>query len=191
MLTGLVTGATLGPSRPGGLRVYRLASAALAAFALCGSANADVAAKAPDGFTIRIVAEAPLDRDSAWARLVDVASWWNGSHSYSGDAKSLSLDARAGGCWCEIWSGGEVEHGRVVMVMPQQTLRVDGAFGPLQDLGVSAAMTFALADGSAPGKTKLTLDYKVVGSSLSGLDQLAPIVDQVLAEQVKRFAAGK
>lgn len=169
----------------------RFVSEAFVVLAFCGSAHADVVAKAPDGMVIRIVAEAPLDRDAAWARLVDVASWWNGSHSYSGDAKSSSLDARAGGCWCEIWSGGEVEHGRVVMVLPKQTLRVDGAFGPLQDLGVSAAMTFTLGEGSAPGKTKLTLDYKVVGSSLSGLDQLAPIVDQVLAEQVKRFVAVK
>jgi hypothetical protein len=30
-----------------------------------------------------------------------------------------------------------------------------------------------------------------VGSSLSGLDQLAPIIDQVLGEQVARFASGK
>lgn len=154
-----------------------------------GIAGAEVTGKAPDGMTIRIEAEAALDRDAAWARLVDVASWWSGSHTYSGDAKSMSLDAQAGGCWCEIWNGGEVEHGRVVMVMPKQTLRVHGAFGPLQDLGVQAAMTFTLSDGAA-GKTKLTLDYKVVGSSLSGLDKLAPIVDQVLAEQVKRFAAG-
>lgn len=164
---------------------------ATAALLVSVPARADVIAKAADGMTIRIVADAPLDRDAAWARLVDVASWWNGSHSYSGDAKSLSLDARAGGCWCETWSGGEVEHGRVVMVMPKQTLRVDGAFGPLQDLGVSAAMTFTLADGAAAGTTRLTLDYKAVGSSLSGLDNLAPIIDQVLAEQVKRFAAGK
>lgn len=164
---------------------------ALGALVMCGGARADVVAKAPDGMTLRIVAEAPIDRDAAWARLVDVASWWSGSHSYSGDAKSLSLDARAGGCWCEIWSGGEVEHGRVIMVMPRRMMRIDGAFGPLQDLGVGAAMTFTLADGSAPGTTKLTLDYKVVGSSLSGLDQMAAAVDQVLKEQVKSFVAVK
>lgn len=166
-------------------------SATVLALFVCSTAYADVTAKAPDGMTIRIVAEAPLDRDDAWARLVDISSWWSGSHTYSGSADSLSLDAQAGGCWCEIWSGGEVEHGRVMMVTPKQTLRVDGAFGPLQDLGVSAAMTFTLADGSAPGKTKLTLDYKVVGSSLSGLDKLAAVVDQVLAEQVKGFVAAK
>lgn len=161
---------------------------ALAALAMSGAARADVTAKAPDGMTLHIVTETALDRDAAWARLVDIASWWSDGHTYSGAAASLSLDAQAGGCWCEIWSGGEVEHGRVVMVTPKQALRVHGAFGPLQDLGVQAAMTFTLSDGAA-GKTKLALDYKVVGSSLSGLDKLAPIVDQVLGEQVKRFGA--
>lgn len=160
----------------------------MAGLLVCGAANADVVAKAPDGITIRIVADAPLDRDDAWARLVDVASWWASSHTYSGDAKSLSLDAKAGGCWCEIWSGGEVEHGRVIAVMPKQMLRVEGAFGPLQDLGATGAMTFTLADAAA-GKTRLTLDYKVTGASTSGLDKLAGAVDEVLAEQVKRFAA--
>jgi len=167
-----------------------LASAVVASM-LSGAAHADVVAKSADGMVIQIKAEAPLDRDAAWARLVDVASWWSGSHTYSGDANSLSLDAQAGGCWCEMWSGGEVEHGRVVMVMPKQTIRVQGAFGPLQDLGAGAAMTLSLSDGSAPGRTLLTLDYKVVGSSLSGLDQLAPIVDRVLTEQARGFAAVK
>jgi len=166
----------------------RLMIAAALVLAMTSAARAEVTAKAPDGMAIQIVAEAPLDRDAAWARLLDVASWWSSDHTYSGDARSLSLDAQAGGCWCEIWNGGEVEHGRVVMVMPKQTLRVDGAFGPLQEMGVQAAMTLTLSDGAA-GKTKLTLDYKASGSSLSGLDKLAPIVDQVLGEQVKRFAA--
>ncbi len=80
-------------------------------------------------------------------------------------------------CWFEIWAGGEVEHGRVALVMPKQMLRVAGAFGPLQDLGVSAVMTFTLADGVTDGTTRLTLDYKAVGSSLSGLDQMVPLVD--------------
>lgn len=168
--------------------MLRMAGVAAAMLALTGVAGAEVTAKAPDGMTIRIEAEAALDRDAAWARLVDVATWWSSDHTYSGAAASLSLDAQAGGCWCEIWGGGEVEHGRVVMVMPRQTLRIHGAFGPLQELGVQAAMTLTLSDGAA-GKTKLTLDYKVAGASLSGLDKLAGIVDQVLAEQVKRFAA--
>jgi hypothetical protein len=161
------------------------------AVAICGVADADVKSSAPDAMSLQIVGEVALDRDDAWARLVSLPSWWSGSHSYSGDAERLSLDAQAGGCWCEIWSGGEVEHGRVVMVMPKQVLRIDGAFGPLQEMGVQGALTFTLSDGASPGRTKLTVDYKVSGSSLSGLDKLAPIVDQVLTEQVTRFASGK
>lgn len=170
--------------------MWKLGIAGLATLALGAPAVGEVKAKAADGMTLQIVAEVALDRDGAWARLVNVPTWWSGSHTYSGSADNLSLNAEAGGCWCESWSGGEVEHGRVVMVMPKSVLRIDGAFGPLQEMGVSAAMTFTLSDGAGPGKTKITLDYKVVGSSLSGLDQLAPIVDQVLAEQVKRLASG-
>lgn len=163
----------------------------MAALAMAGAAHADVTAKAPDGFTLRFETEIQLDRDGAWARLLDVGAWWSSSHTYSGDAKSMHLDAQAGGCWCELWNGGEVEHGRVVMVMPQDALRVYAALGPLQEMGVQATLSFTLAKGSGVGLTKLTVDYKVSGSSLSGLDTLAPIVDGVLKEQVTRLAAGK
>lgn len=171
--------------------LIRMASVALAVLFSTSAARADVTAKAPDGFVIHIATVVKLNRDDAWARLVDISSWWNSSHTYSGDAKSLNLNAEAGGCWCETWSGGEVEHGRVVAVMPRSLLRVSAALGPLQDMGVSAALTFQLADGAEAGTTKLTVDYKVNGSSLSGLDKVAAAVDGVLSEQVARLAAGK
>lgn len=153
---------------------------------LVAPALAEVKAKAPDAIVIQIKGEVALDRDDAWARLLEIGLWWNGGHTYSGDAANLKLDAMAGGCWCELWAGGEVEHGRVVMVMPKSVLRASTALGPLQDLGVSGALTFTLSDGAA-GKTVITLDYKVSGSSASGLDKLAGPVDQVLSEQVAGF----
>ena len=149
-------------------------------------AVAEVKAKAPDAIVIQIKGEVALDRDAAWARLLEIGLWWNGGHTYSGDAANMKLDAMAGGCWCELWAGGEVEHGRVVMVMPMSVLRVSTALGPLQDLGVSGALTLTLSDGAA-GKTAITLDYKVSGSSASGLDKIAAVVDQVLGEQVAGF----
>ena len=168
-----------------------LAGSLALGLATTGTAQAEVTAKAPDGFAIQIVSVVKLDRDGAWARLVDIAAWWSGAHTYSGDAKSLSLNAEAGGCWCELWNGGEVEHGRVVAVMPRDLLRVNAALGPLQDMGVSAALTFQLADGPDAGTTKLTVNYKVNGSSVSGLDKVASAVDGVLVEQVARLASGK
>lgn len=162
-----------------------IALVALGAFA-AAPALADVKAKAPDAMVIQIKGEVALDRDAAWARLLDIGSWWNGGHTYSGDAVNMKLDAMAGGCWCELWVGGEVEHGRVVLVMPLSTVRLDAALGPLQEMGVTGAMTLSLSDGAA-GKTAITLDYKVSGSSQSGLDGLADIVNQVLSEQVAGF----
>ena len=153
---------------------------------IAAPALAEVKTKAPDAIVIQIKGEVALDRDAAWARLLEIGLWWNGGHTYSGDAANMKLDAMAGGCWCELWAGGEVEHGRVVMVMPMSVLRVSTALGPLQDLGVSGALTLTLSDGAA-GKTAITLDYKVSGSSASGLDKIAAVVDQVLGEQVAGF----
>lgn len=169
----------------------RLAASLAVSLAAASAAHAEVTAKAPDGFSIHIVSVVKLDRDAMWARLLDLASWWSSSHTYSQDAKSLSLDAKAGGCWCEFWSGGEVEHGRVVAVMPRELLRVSAGLGPLQAMGVSAALTFQLADGPDAGTTKLAVDYRVNGSSVSGLDKVASAVDGVLIEQVARLSAGK
>lgn len=171
--------------------LMRWASAGVAILAMAGAAEADVTARAPDGFVVHIASVVKLDRDAAWARLLDVGAWWNPAHSYSGEAKSLRLDAKAGGCWCEIWNGGEVEHGRVVAVMPTTLLRMNAALGPLQQMGVTATLTFQLADGAEAGTTKVTVDYNVSGSSVSGLDAIAAVVDGVLKEQVARFSSGK
>lgn len=173
------------------MRLKAIARAAFAAALLGGPAQADVKAAAPDGLIIQIKTEVALDRDDAWARLLDIGSWWSSSHTYSGNAESMNIDAVAGGCWCELWSGGEVEHGRVVLVMPKETLRFSSALGPLQEMGVSGALTFTLADGPSPSRTVVTVDFKVSGSSLSGLDKLAPVIDGVMAEQITRYASAK
>ena len=88
---------------------------------------------------------------------------------------------RSGGCWCESWAGGSVEHGRVLMAMPGKLLRVSGGFGPLQALPVAAVMTFTLtptADGKA---TNLSVRYRVAGP----VGALGPPVTAVLGQQVE------
>jgi hypothetical protein len=164
------------------------AACALAAITVAAPARADVKQAAPDGLVIQIKGEVDLPRQAAWTRLVAVGSWWSDAHSYSGNAKAITVDVVAGGCWCEIWEGGEVEHGRVMYVSQGQTIRFDAPLGPLQELGVATSLTFTLANGSVDGRTAVTLDYTVTGSSLSGLDKLAPVINQVLTEAVKRYA---
>ncbi len=168
------------------VRSLALGAALLAA--LPGSASAEVTAAADDGFTIEMAATAALDRDAAWDRLLDIGGWWADSHTYSGSAKALHLDAVPGGCWCETWPAGEVEHGRVTLLMPNETLRFRTELGPLQQLGVTGALTFTLTDTNDAGQTAIRLVYRVGGSSLSNLKALAPAIDQVLAEQLSRLA---
>ena len=73
----------------------------------------------------------------------DVGCWWDADHSYTGDAHNFSMDARAGGCFCEDFpNGGSIEHLRVLYADPGKFLRMQGGLGPLQSMPVSGVMDF-------------------------------------------------
>src|SRR5579871_5166897 len=114
----------------------KLAVAALGLVSLTPGAFAEVKTAAPDALVIEHHAEIVMTKEALWSRLVKPAAWWSSDHTYSHSAANLSLKPVAGGCWCEIWKGGEVEHGRVIVAMPGELLRLDAALGPLEGLGV-------------------------------------------------------
>ena len=148
-------------------------------------AFADVVEAGATGFQVKssVVVKAPArDVDRA---MTQIGRWWSKDHSYSGDAKNLRLDPRAGGCWCEIWSGGQVEHMRVVYAEPGKTLRFSGALGPLQTTGASGHMVWTLAEKD--GATTMTWTYDVGGYSKGGLNTWAGPVDGVLKEAMGRL----
>jgi uncharacterized protein YndB with AHSA1/START domain len=153
--------------------------------------HAEVKQAAADGFLIALSTPVAATPARAWAALVEPRRWWSNEHTWSGKAANLSLKAEAGGCFCERWPGGSVEHGRVVMALPSQLLRLDAALGPLQEFALTGALTFRIETGD-DGATRLSLEYRVNGASASGLDQFAPQVDEVLEQQfarLVRFAA--
>ncbi|RMD61841.1 ATPase, partial [Candidatus Parcubacteria bacterium] len=120
------------------------------------------------------------------ALVKHVAQWWNPQHTFSGDSKNLSIDARPGGCFCErLPNGGGLEHLRVIYVAPGEILRMSGALGPLQASGVVGSLTWKLT--SAPGGTSVELSYAVGGFMEGGLDGIAPAVNDVLEDQLQRF----
>jgi uncharacterized protein YndB with AHSA1/START domain len=166
-----------------------LAIAALACGLIAAApAQAEVASASASSFVLEHRATVSASPQEAWRTLTRVSRWWNSSHTYSGDAKNLSLDARAGGCWCERWNGQSVEHARVVMVFEHEgvkTLRVQGALGPLQAMTVNAILTFTLTP--AANGTNVTFTYRVSGDASLNLEQIAPLVDGVLGEQFGRF----
>lgn len=158
------------------------------ALALCaGGAHADVRQASADGFFLAWSVPVHAAPAKAWADLVQVQRWWSDEHTFSGKAANLQLGATAGGCFCERWSGGSVEHGRVLMALPEKLLRIDGALGPLQELALKGVLSFWIRSGD-DGAAALDVEYRVNGAAASGLDQLAPQVDAVLGEQVARLA---
>jgi hypothetical protein len=141
----------------------------------------------PAGFVVKTVVTVDAAPARAWDVLVrDVSLWWDPAHTYSGDAKNLSIDPRPGGCFCEtLPKGGGVQHMTVVLAMPGQRLRLVGALGPLQESAITGSLTWDLAEKA--GRTEIAMTYVAGGFRAGGLASLAPLVDTVLTTQVRRL----
>ncbi len=158
---------------------------ALAAALAAGAARADVKSAGPDHIQILFTERIAATPGAVYAAIGQVERWWSNEHTYSGDASNLSLAMQPGGCFCERWAGGAVEHGRVVLLLRDQMVRLEAPLGPVQALGVAATLTFLVK--AEDGGSTLSVGYRVNGSSASGLDKLAPAVDGVLGVQVQRL----
>jgi uncharacterized protein YndB with AHSA1/START domain len=158
---------------------------ALALAPLC--AHAEVKSATLESMLIehRFTIAAPATR--VWESLLHPERWWPADHTWSGNRENLSLDASIGGCFCERWDGNGVEHGRVVLVMPEKMLRLDAALGPLQEMAVTGVITVALEEKG--GATSMVVTHRVSGDATHKLDALAPIVDQVNGQQFGNLAA--
>jgi uncharacterized protein YndB with AHSA1/START domain len=157
---------------------------------------ADTTAVSSSGFTSSYRAEIKTSPAHAWSAVVQLPRWWNPSHTYSGNAANLSLDPHAGGCWCERWrdaagASHSVQHAQVVLAQEGRVLRLNGAFGPLQDMAVVGVLTIVTSAGTGAeaGQNFLRMTYRVAGGAEAGLDKLAPAVDGVIGEQFKRLKA--
>ena len=169
----------------------RLLTAAACLLVFAAAATGEVVDTSASGFTLKTTVAVAAPAERVYRALIDVGAWWSSDHTYTGDAKNMSIAPVPGGCFCErLPGGGGVEHGRVVNVMPGSLLRLDGALGPLQELGVTGRMTWQIAasQGNDQAST-ITMTYVVGGYASGGLEKLAPLVDQVLAQQVQFLKA--
>jgi uncharacterized protein YndB with AHSA1/START domain len=171
------------------MSLYPIKAARCAAslcFAVVLAANARVADLGTGGFTVTVQTHVAKPTDRVYAALLKPERWWASDHTFSGNAANLHLDAKAGGCWCEtLPDGGSVMHLAVVYAAPGKALRLRGALGPFQGLGVEGALTFAVkASGTG---TDLTASYAVGGYNKEGFEQLSQAADQVLTTQIERL----
>lgn len=167
-----------------------VAAAALAAVLAAPAARAEAGAVSTTGFTITHGAPLKAPPAQVYEALGRIGQWWSSDHTYSGQAANMTIELRAGGCFCERWgSGNEIEHARVLFVAKNAVLRLEGGLGPLQDLAVNGVLTIALKQAAEGGGTEMKWVYRVSGAPDPALEQWAGPVDGVLGEQVKRLVA--
>lgn len=158
--------------------------AALAALGLAGAVRAEVVDKGPSHFRLKFTQQIAAPPSAVFKALGEIGRWWDGAHTYSGDAANMTMPLTASACFCETVANGGVRHGVVEAVIPNQLLRVDAALGPLQDEGVSAALAFNLK--AKDGGTELVTTYNV-GGARDFIVSIAPAVDGVLGGATKRL----
>jgi len=147
-----------------------------------------------NGFVLRHGIDVPRSAAESWETLIKPAQWWKPEASYSGDAANLTLDPRAGGCFCEIVlntgladapPGVSAEHMRVVYVQKPSALRMSGAIGPLQAGAGQGTLTIYLrprGDG-----TRILWEYVYGGFLRGDARALAQSTDLMLGAQLLRL----
>lgn len=169
-------------------RAFHFAAALTIALISAPGVDAKVASQSASGFLATHEADVALDPKAAYDAFFDIGAWWSDAHSFSGAARNISIDAKAGGCWCEtLPDGGSVRHMTVVHAAPGTMLVFSGGLGPLQFMGVAGSMTINF---KSQGKgAHVTLSYAVGGYDSDNFKEIAKAVDGVLGEQLKRYAS--
>src|SRR5262245_50405917 len=153
-----------------------------------GSVQAEVKDATASGFTLENSVQVPTDAMATWRALVkDVDKWWPKDHSWWGAQSVLSIESRAGGCFCERSGAKQAQHMLVTFVEPGHLLRLTGGLGPLQGMGLHGALEFRLAPGDAGG-TRVTMFYRAGGYTPDDLSKFASVVDKVQALQLDGLA---
>ena len=149
-------------------------------------AAAEVVSADAHGFELQHVVNLVIPQPKAFAAFGQVEQWWSKDHTYSGDPARLSLQMRPGGCFCEtLDGGGGIEHLRVTYVQPGERAVLTGSLGPLLFEATSGVMDVKVE--RIAGGSRVTMNYRAAGFAKGNGDSMAPLVDQVLGEQMKRF----
>ena len=151
-------------------------------------AAAEVVSASANGFEISHTVNLVQKPAIAFSAFGNVGGWWDGEHTYSGEAKNLSLALSPGGCFCERFpGGGGIEHMRVTYLDPGKRIVLTGSLGPLLYEATSGVMDVQVK--SQASGSQLILNYRAAGFHKGNGAALAPLVDKVLAEQMKRYRA--
>lgn len=153
----------------------------LSALLFANGLNAEVIQASSQGFSITNVSVSKAPAAHVYANLVNkVDNWWPKDHSWW--RGQLSIDNKAGGCFCEIQGTNSAIHMQVSFVAPNKKIIMLGGLGPLQEMGMTGALTWqfeAIEEGS-----RVTLTYHVNGTIDANPLSLAEAVDNVQQSQL-------
>ncbi len=174
----------------------RAAALWLVALAVSPPAHAEVIRATDNSFISRNEVVVSASPKEVWLALISPATWWRSEHTWSGDAKNLTLMPQAGGCFCEtipevdepgrFTLAGSAEHMRVVQAYPEQALRMVGGLGPLQSEPVTGVLTIAIS--KVDRGTRIVWEYAVGGAMRYEVPVISKAVDGVMALQLAALA---
>jgi len=145
--------------------------------------TAEVITIAETGFIVENKIQVSQNKETTWKAFTEeVDLWWPKDHSWWGADSTFSIEAIAGGCFCEMGEGKSAEHMHINFVDPPNALTMTGGLGPLQEMGMYGALAFKFNENE--NGTEVVMTYRVNGINPDGFEQLAPIVDQVQALQI-------
>ncbi len=148
------------------------------------TAYAEVAKSSAEGFIIEQSVDVTTEPAAVFAVMTGkVGEWWNPEHTYSGVGANLQIDKR---CYCERWDGNLVHHLNTAIWVENSKVVFEGGLGPLKDFGLDGTMIWSLLPNDSDGTT-ISWKYYVNGFTDTDLTALAPVVDSVLAEQLRRL----
>jgi hypothetical protein len=151
-------------------------------FLLSAVALADVTSKGDTGFTLVITGEVKTTPVEAYDQFVRIEEWWLEGHTWYGKSENLSIEPKAGGCFCEISGDNQVLHMLVSYVQPGVELKMVGGLGSLQMMGVHGGMSWRFEP--IPDGTRIIQTYNVTGYAPSGLKDVADIIDSIQTSQL-------
>lgn len=177
-------------------RIVSFVALVATALAVHVPAAAELTRVTDNGFVSRHAVVVTASPKAVWLALIAPAGWWRSEHTWSGDAKNLTLMPQAGGCFCEtipeaegpdgFTLQGSVEHMRVIQSYPESALRMQGALGPLQSEPVAGVLTIAIS--KVDGGTRIVWEYNVGGPMRYEVAVISKAVDGVMALQVASLA---
>ncbi len=152
--------------------------------------ESQVVEAAVNGFQIKMSIPCKAKPEVVYGSMVNhLSEWWDASHSYTQDAKNMSIEAKPHGWFIEkLPEGGFVRHFEIVYLAPGKTIRFEGGMGPLQEQGIAGSMTINFKPTDSGSTIDLT--YNVGGFIVGGektMKQWAPPVKQVIQGQFERL----